>query len=62
MDDHLPLKTNPKWDLVTTFAVNLFNVDTHHHGNRRFYKGLGPLFVKYDDAVELLARIIKGDN
>lgn len=55
----MPLTSDPKWSPLTMFAVNLLDVDSHTHGNKRYYKAEGPDFIKYSDAVELFHRIMK---
>jgi hypothetical protein len=55
----MTLRTHPNWSPVTTFAVNLLDVDSHTHGNKRYYKGAGTPFVSYDDAVRLFSRVVE---
>lgn len=53
----MSLKTNSKWSLTTTFAVNAVELPHHTHGNKRFYKAPGPAFISIDDAIKLLVEI-----
>jgi hypothetical protein len=55
----MPLKTDPAWSPLTMFSVNLLDVNTHTHGNKRYYKAEGPTFVSHGDACVLFHRVMK---